>query len=175
MKTFFTNAKFLFILFILSVVTTFIYARFMGSQVAPLTSKQIVAFEIAKTTDAASRQLLQFKQQQLLPQLIKSIQLDYGFLLIYPLALLFGALFFGSISKSGFLKEAGYVLVVAAVAAGVLDAVENNAMLQTIQVQITQATVTTAYYAALIKFCIIGLILLYALACVVSRIINRKK
>ncbi|MDX1937698.1 MAG: hypothetical protein SFU21_11300 [Flavihumibacter sp.] len=175
MKAFFTNAKFLFILFILSLVTTFIYARFMGSQVSPLTSKQIVAFEIAKTPAKATAQLAQFKQQQLLPQLIKSIQLDYGFLLIYPLALLFGALFFGSISKSGFLKEAGYVLVVAAVAAGVLDAVENNAMLQTIQAQVTQATVTTAYYAALIKFCIIGLVLLYAVACVVSRIINRKK
>lgn len=119
-------------------------------------SREIVQYEMAKAPEKAIAIISQWSQiPDKLGTMIKSIYIDYFFIVVYCLAISAGCQYISSLTKNVILIKAGIFFSYFIFAAGIFDIVENIAMTNSLKQEVTYASVSLAYKMAISKFSII--------------------
>lgn len=138
----------------------------------PLTSNDIVRFEIAGTPEKAQTLLDAWEKMELTDTLLSSIYWDYPFILLYTLSLGLGCLWAGQLAKYPAFKRAASLLAGGVCLAGLSDVVENLAMTCSIR-QAPQAWSTRlAEAAAYLKFGLLVAGLLFIAVCLLAALLR---
>jgi len=140
---------------------------------APLSSDEIIQFEIAKTVGKAQTIIQDWKSTGKYEQGVKSTYLAYFFILLYTLAIAYGCRFISACTGNDILIKGGRGFSWLIVIATICDIIENIAMSRTLQGAISQWNVTIAYDLARVKFSIVIVCVLFMLACALYWLIAR--
>lgn len=151
----------------ISIVLTLGWMILMSMSVKPFNSKQIVAFELAKTPEVATNIINEWKEQEVMANASRSIYLDFVFLVLYSFSISLGCLVLSKFTDNVFLLKLGFWLSRIMIIAGFSDVIENIAMLKTLSGEITIQTTAVAYWFAIIKFSIVIVSLLFVLGCLI--------
>ncbi len=160
----------------LSIAVLFVF--FMKHYLAPLQSGEIVQYEMAKTPDTAASLIRLWTQNGKMDKVLKSIYIDYIFIVIYCLAISTACRFISSLTKNSILRKAGIFFSYFIFAAGLFDVIENIAMLKSLEQAVTNYNVNLAYKMAISKFSIILITIFFIAVCFMfwlMSIIPRKK
>jgi hypothetical protein len=153
--------------FVLSLAATWAWKTYMEQSVAPLTTREIVLFELARTPEQAAEWLAQWEESGMLLLAERSLYLDFIFLLIYPWSFFFAcqALAATAPGRDPWAVRFSYL----ALAAAGFDALENLCLLHVLR-STPEAVVTHLAAAfAVIKFVSLAAILFFVVARLVSR------
>jgi hypothetical protein len=148
--------------FLLALAATVIWFFIMR----PFTPPNIVAFELAGNITTA-QEIISIWSPEQIDKVKTSIYLDFGFILAYCSAFMFACLAAANYSGVQFFIKTGKQLVWIIWLAGLCDAIENIAMLRTLG-EISQTSVSTAFYFATVKFCILLIALIFVLISLVT-------
>jgi hypothetical protein len=132
---------------------------------APVSSDEIVQFEIAKTVDRAQAMVDTWKITGKYEQVVKSTYFAYVFMVLYTLAIAFGCRFISVCTGNEIMIKGGRGFAWLIVLATICDLVENIAVSHTLHGPVSQWNVSLAYNLARIKFSIVIVCLLFMLAC----------
>jgi len=135
------------------------------SYLSPLSSDEVVQFEIAKTVGKANAIIQDWKGTGKYEQGVKSIYLAYFFMLLYTLAIAFGCRFLSACTGNDIFIKGGRGFSWLIILATISDIIENIAMSKTLQGTISQLNVTIAYNLARVKFSIVIVCILFMLTC----------
>jgi hypothetical protein len=136
------------------------------------TPKNIVQFEFAKTVPTVNEIITTWGLEGI--ALAKtSIYLDFIFIVLYCSAIMLGCKVASTYSGKTILIKIGVGLSWLIWFAGLCDAIENFAMLKTLEV-VNQPTISIAFYFAAIKFAIVVMALLFTIISALAGLINRK-
>lgn len=145
--------------------------------IQPLTSRDIVRFEVAKTTRVAESIVQEWKQMGKYNMAIQSIYIDYLFIILYTSGLAVACAFLSRLTGHEILIRAGKGASWLLAMAGICDVIENVAMTKSLQDAITPWNVMLAYDMAAAKFSVIILCLLFILVCLIfwlgNKLLNR--
>jgi hypothetical protein len=139
----------------------------------PYTPGNIIGFELAKTTKAVEHILSDWGQAGM-QQAQTSIYLDFVFILLYCTSIMLGCLVSATYADHEMLTRFSPYFAIAIWIAGFFDAMENVAMLKTLE-NVKQATISVAYYLASAKFMIVAFALLFILIATLQGIIIRSR
>jgi len=131
----------------------------------PLSTRDIVKFEVAKTLPAAEQIMTNWKQSGKFEKAQQSIQADYVFILLYSAGFITCVLLLSRLSKHELLHRTGRFITALVPIAAVCDVFENIAMTRTLSGAASNFYVTLAYDMAVAKFSIIILTLIFLLIC----------
>jgi hypothetical protein len=145
----------------------------LRNYVAPLSSGEIVQFEIAKTADRASAIIQDWKNTGKYEQGVKSTYLSYLFIALYTIAIALGCRFISAITKNDILIKGGRGFAWLIFFASFCDIIENIALSKTLRGTISQVNVTIAYNLARVKFSIVIVCILFMVACLLYWMIGR--
>jgi hypothetical protein len=148
--------------FLLALTATVIWFFIMR----PFTPPNIVAFELAGNATTAQDIISTWSPEQI-DKVKTSIYLDFGFILAYCFAFLFACRAAANYSGVQFFIKTSKQLVWIIWLAGLCDAIENTAMLRTLS-EISQTSVSIAFYFATIKFSILLIALIFVLMTLVT-------
>jgi hypothetical protein len=143
--------------FLLALAATVIWFFIMR----PFTPPNIVAFELAGTIETASKIISDWGIDQV-SRVKTAIYLDFGFILVYCSAFMFACRAASTYSGVQFFIKTAQQLVWIVWLSGVCDAIENIAMLRTLS-ELSQTSVSIAFYCATIKFGILLIALVFVL------------
>lgn len=152
---------------------TIAYMIWVRTYLAPLSSDEIVQFEIAKTTQRAQAIIESWKLTGKYDAGIKSTYFAYIFMVLYTIAIALGCRFISSITKNEILTRGGRGFAWLILLATACDLIENIALSHTLHGPISQWNVTTAYDLARVKFSIVIVCLLFMLSCAIYWLIGR--
>ncbi|NII24105.1 hypothetical protein HB364_03370 [Pseudoflavitalea sp. X16] len=139
----------------------------------PLTSGDIVRFEVAKEASVAESIVHEWKQVGKYNKAVQSIYIDYLFIILYTSGLAVACAFLSRLTgheiliRSG--KGASWLLAIA----GICDVIENVTMTKSLQGAITHWNVMLTYDMAAAKFSVIILCLLFILVCLIFWLSNK--
>ncbi len=119
----------------------------------------IVAFELSKTPQRAQQIINAWDTEGVGVARINTI-IDFFFILAYASFGYFASLALTEKHDSSFIKKVGKVMARGMVIAALFDVVENGAMLQTLYGNVSDAFIQSAYWFALLKFAIIGIVII---------------
>lgn len=147
----------------LSLAITLGWMVMMQIAVKPLTSQDIVRFELARTVDNAVFILSAWELRGVTDLFIRSVYLDFVFLVLYcyTLSVVCRAL---SQLAGGWLRQSGIIFSKVIWLAGLFDIIENISMINSVKNSPTPATVLMAEYSASIKFLLVLLTLISIMA-----------
>jgi hypothetical protein len=172
----FSRLRRMFWLFFLITICYMIWVR---NYLSPLTSDEIVQFEIAKTAGKAHAIIDEWKNTGKYEQGVKSTYFAYIFIVLYTLAIALGCRFISVCTGNEIMIKGGRGFAWLIVIATICDLVENMVLAQTLKGNISQLNVTIAYNLARIKFSIVIVCLLFILACLlywgIGRLAREKK
>jgi len=160
-------------LFWLFFLLTIIYMIWVRNYLAPLSSDEIIQFEIAKTAGKAQAIIQDWKNTGKYEQGVKSTYLAYFFMLLYTLAIALGCRFISACTGNDIMIKGGRGFSWLIIIATICDIIENIAMSKTLQGNISQINVTIAYDLARVKFSIVIVCILFMLACALYWLIAR--
>jgi len=160
-------------LFWLSFIVTIAYVIWVRNYLAPLSSDEIVQFEIAKTADRARAIVDQWKTAGKYEQGIRSTNFAYVFMFLYTIAIALGCRFISACTGNEILIKGGRGFAWLIVGATICDFIENIALSHTIRGPISQLNVTIAYNLARVKFSIVMVCILFMLTCALFWVIGR--
>jgi hypothetical protein len=166
----FNRLRQLFWLFFLLTIAYMIWAR---NYLSPLSSREIVQFEIAKTVDKANAIIQEWKNTGKYEQGIKSISLAYLFMVLYTLAIGLGCRFISACTGNEILIRGGRLFGWLILGATICDVIENIVISKTLSGHVSQLNVTVAYNLARIKFSIVIVCVLYMLTSALYWLIGR--
>ena len=158
----FSRLRQLFWFFFVLTIGYMIWVRFY---LAPLSSDELVQFEIAKTAGKARAIIDNWKMTGKYEQGLKSTWFAYIFMLLYTVAIALGCRFISACTHNEIMIKGGRGFAWLIVGAMVCDLIENIALSHTLRGTISQWNVTLAYNLARIKFSIVIVCLLFMLAC----------
>ena len=138
----------------------------------PLTSAEIIHFEVAKTVPVADGIVQDWKATGKYEKAQQSIYIDYLFILLYTTGLAVSAAFFSRLTGHEILIRAGKGMSYLLAAAGICDVIENVAMTRSLQGYITSWNAMLAYDMAAAKFSVIIICLLFLLVCILFYLAN---
>lgn len=159
--------------FWISFLIAVIFIVWMKRYLSPLESSEIVRFEMAKTTDKAAGMIREWKEDGRFDLVVKSIQLDYIFIVLYCIAIATASRFFSALTHNVILRKAGIFFSFFIFVAGLFDVVENIAMMKSLGQSVTQTSVGFAYKMAISKFSIVLMALFFIMVCLVSWMVNQ--
>lgn len=159
--------------FWLIFLLTVIYMIWVRIYLAPLSSDEIVQFEIAKTADKAQAIIQDWKNTGKYEQGVKSTYLAYFFMILYTAAIALGCRFISTCTGNDILIKGGRGFAWLIIIATICDVAENIALSKTLQGSISQLNVTIAYNLARVKFSIVIVCILFMLACALYWLIAR--
>jgi hypothetical protein len=146
---------------------------------SPLSSDEIVQFEIAKTTRNAAAIVEQWKNTGKYELGIKSTYFAYVFMFLYTVAIALGCRFFSVCTGNEVMIKGGKGFSWLILGATVCDLIENIALSRTIRGDLSQWNVSLAYNLARVKFSLAIVCLLFILTCLlywaVGRLAREKK
>ncbi len=160
----------LFWLFFLLTVGYMIWVR---NYLSPLSSDEIVQFEIAKTVNKAQAIIDDWKNTGKYELGVKSTYFAYVFMVLYTLAIALGCRFISVCTGNEILIKGGRGFAWLIFGATMCDVIENVALSRTLQGDISQWNVSIAYNLARIKFSIVIVCLLFILACSLYWVIGK--
>lgn len=131
----------------------------------PLTTRDIVKFEVAKTLPKAEQILTEWNLTGKVEKARDSIVADYFFIILYTAGFFTCVLLLSRLSKHELLRKTGRFITVLLPIAAVCDVIENVAMTRTLAGHVTSFNVTLAYDMAVAKFSIIILTLIFLFIC----------
>jgi hypothetical protein len=166
----FSRLRQLFWLFFLITICYMIWVR---NYLAPLTSDEIVQFEIARTAGKAQSIIAEWKNTGKYEQGVKSIYFAYIFMALYTLAIALGCRFISACTGNDILIKGGRGFAWLILAASICDLVENIALSHTLRGNISQWNVSIAYNMARVKFSIVIVCLLFMIACLLYWALGR--
>ena len=166
----FSRLRQLFWLFSLLTVAYMIWVR---SYLSPLSSDEIVQFEIAKTVGKAQAIIQDWKNTGKYELGVKSTYFAYVFMVLYTLAIALGCRFISACTGNEIMIKGGRGFAWLIVGAAICDLIENIALSQTIKGYISQWNVSIAYDLARVKFSIVIVCLLFMVACALYWLIER--
>ena len=152
----------LFWLFFLLTVAYMIWVR---SYLSPLSSDELVQFEIAKTVGKAQTIIQDWKNSGKYEHGVESTYFAYVFMLLYTVAIALGCRFFSAITGNEIMIKGGKGFSWLIGIATACDLVENIALSRTIRGHISQWNVTLAYDLARAKFSIVIVCILFMFSC----------
>lgn len=132
---------------------------------APLSSDELIQFEIAKTANKAQAIIDHWKLTGKYELGVKSTYLAYIFMVLYTLAIALGCRFISVCTGNEIMIRGGKGFAWLIIIATICDLIENIALSHTLRGQISQWNVTIAYNLAKVKFSIVIVCLLFILAC----------
>jgi len=148
---------------LLSLVTVG-YMIWVRNYLSPLSSGEIVQFEIAKTVAKASAIIQDWKSSGKYEQGLKSTSLAYLFIALYSLAIGLGCRFISVCTGNEILIKGGRGFSWLILIATICDIFENIALSRTLSGTISQMNVSIAYNLARIKFSIVIVCILFIIA-----------
>jgi hypothetical protein len=152
----------LFWLFFLLTVAYMIWVR---NYLSPLSSDELVQFEIAKTVNKAQTIIQDWKNSGKYELGVQSTYFAYIFMVLYTVAIALGCRFISAITGNEIMIKGGKGFSWLIVVAAACDVVENMALSRTIRGHISQWNVTLAYDLARVKFSIVIVCILFILSC----------
>ena len=158
----FSRLRQLFWFFFLLTIAYMIWVR---SYLHPLSSDEIVQFEIAKTVGKAEAIIQHWKDTGKYELSVKSTYFAYIFMILYTLAIALGCRFISACTGNEILIKGGRGFAWLIVLATICDLVENIALTHTLHGPISQWDVSIAYNLARVKFSIVFVCLLFMLTC----------
>jgi hypothetical protein len=166
----FSRLRQLFWLFFLLTIAYMIWVR---SYLSPLSSDELVQFEIAKTTQKAQAIIQEWKNTGKYELGVKSTYLAFVFIVLYTLAIALGCRFISACTGNEIMTKGGRGFAWLIVCAAICDLIENIALTETIRGPVSQWNVTVAYDLARVKFSIVIVCLLFILACALFWLIGK--
>lgn len=166
----FSRLRQLFWLFFLLTVVYMIWVRVYLS---PLSSDELVQFEIAKTVNKATIIIQDWKNSGKYELGVQSTYFAYLFMVLYTVAIALGCRFISACTGNEILIKGGTGFSWLIIGATACDLVENMALSRTIRGHISQWNVTAAYDLARVKFSIVIICILFILACTLYWLIGR--
>jgi hypothetical protein len=160
-------------LFWLFFVLTIVYMIWIRSYLSPLSSGEIVQFEIAKTVNKANAIIQDWRNTGKYEQGVKSIYFSFLFMVLYTIAIALGCRFISACTGNDIMIKGGRGFSWLIGIATICDIIENIAMSRTLQGTVSQLNVTTAYNLARIKFSIVIVCVLFMMACALFWAIGR--
>ena len=146
---------------------------FMGSEIKPLTSPEIVRFEFAGTHEKVETILLEWQQKGWIGLAKHSIYLDFVFLFLYGATLAMASLTFpGFTNKPGFIIW-GQRFYRFSLYAALSDFLENLCLLEILYGSEHTFFPAAAWLFALLKFSLIIMVMLFLILCLVQAGITR--
>jgi hypothetical protein len=139
----------------------------------PLSTDEIVRFELAKELSIAERIILEWETYGKLKHAIVGIYIDFLFVIFYTTGLSVASIYFGRLSGHEILMRTGKFVTYLLIIAGICDVIENIAMLKSLQGTPTRWSVLLAYDMATTKFSMVILSALYIAVCLVFRLLRR--
>lgn len=152
-------------LFWLFSLLTIGYMIWMRDYLSPLTSGEIVQFEIAKTVDKAHAIIQDWKNTGKYEQGVKSTYFAYFFIALYTIAIALGCRFISACTGNEIMTKGGRGFAWLIGIATICDIIENIAMSRTLRGTVSQINVSLAYNLARVKFSIVIVCILFMLAC----------
>ncbi len=131
----------------------------------PLTSGEIVRFEIAKTPGKARAIIDDWKKTEKFEKAKESIWIDYIFILLYVAGLMTAVLFISDTTHHPLLIRSGRFFRWLLPAAGICDILENIFMMQSLRGDVNPFNVMLAYDMAVAKFSVLILTFLFLIIC----------
>ena len=152
---------------------TIVYMIWIRTYLSPLSSGEIVQFEIAKTVNKANSIIQDWKNTGKYEQGVKSIYFAFFFMVLYTIAIAVGCRFISACTGNDILTKGGRGFSWLIGIATVCDIVENIAMSKTLHGEISRWSVSIAYNLARVKFSIVIVCVLFMVACGLYWIIDR--
>ena len=149
-----------------------LFILFSKQYLKPLTSGEIVHFEVAKTMPVADNIIQDWKTTGKYEKAVQSVYIDYLFILLYTTGLAVACAFFSRLTGHEILIRAGKGASYLLAAAGICDVIENVAMTKSLQGHITSWNVMLAYDMAAAKFSVVIICLLFLLVCILFYLAN---
>jgi uncharacterized membrane protein YedE/YeeE len=172
----FRRLRQLFWLFSLLTIAYMIWVRIY---LAPLSSDEIVQFEIAKTVTRAQAVIDNWKITGKFDKGVESTYLAWLFMVLYTLTIALGCRFISACTGNEIMIKGGRGFAWLIILATICDVIENIAISHTLQGPVSQWNVSLAYNLARVKFSIVIVCLLFMLACalywLIGRIANENK
>lgn len=140
-------------LFFISGISMLAFMLLMKKVVIPLTTGDIVQFELAKDATRAIDIITEWSlsPDNKIGKAFRAIQLDFIFIILYTAFFFLGTRFMGNLAENPVWKKAGRFSWLV-ILAGLCDITENFTMLHTLSGQYDQWTVRLTYNMAVIKF-----------------------
>lgn len=157
-------------LFFISGVAMLGFIMIMRFLTEPLTTGDVVGFELAKTVDAASRIMTEWSIDPAgrMGKANLAIQLDFIFIILYTLFFFLGVRFMGGLAGHPVLHKAGRGFSWMVILAGLCDVAENISMLRTLSHEPLAWIVHLTYDMAVMKF---SLLMIAAFFMIISFVI----
>ena len=160
-------------LFWLFFLLTMGYMFWMRNYLSPLSSGEIVQFEIAKTVEKANSIIADWKNTGKYEPGVKSIYLAYFFIALYTVAIALGCRFISVCTGNDILIKGGRGFSWLIIIATICDVIENIAMSKTLHGEVSKWSVTIVYNLARVKFSIVIVCVLFMLACALYWLIGQ--
>src|SRR5258708_1657 len=160
-------------LFWLFLPLTIGYMIWVRNYLSPLSSDEIVQFEIAKTVGKAQSIIDNWKVTGKYEQGLKSTYLAYVFMVLYTLAIALGCRFISLCTGNEIMIKGGKGFAWLIGVATLCDLVENISLSRTLHGTMSQWDVSLAYNLARVKFSIVIVCLLFILACALYWVIGK--
>ena len=156
-----------------SILLTAAWVAFVKYQTHPFTSEEIVRFEFAGTPERVTAILNEWEEKGWTTLAKNSIYLDFIFIFLYTASLALGCLTFPSLTGKINLMNWGMRLYRFSLYAGLSDFLENLCLLEIIYGEERTFFPAAAWGLALIKFVIIGIVLLFLFRCLIHWAVSR--
>jgi hypothetical protein len=139
----------------------------------PLTSNNIVRFELAKHTPVAESIIQDWTDNGLLSKAKQSIYIDFLFIVLYSSALAVACIFISRLTNHEILVRAGKFFSYLMAAAGICDVIENISLLKSLYGTVSYWNVMLAYDMAATKFSLIILSVLFIGTCIIFWLLDK--
>jgi hypothetical protein len=153
--------------FLVLLLANVLYILFAGLYLRPLTSGEIVKFELAKEVPVAEAIVQEWTASGKMDKAVDSIYLDFLFIILYTSGLSVACVFFSRLTAHEVLMRTGYFFSYLLVAAGICDVIENVALLRSLHGSIRNWNVILAFDMATTKFSILILSALFIGVCLI--------
>lgn len=153
--------------FLVLLLANALYILFAGLYLRPLTSGEIVKFELAKEVNVAESILQTWLTEGKFEKAIQSIYLDFLFIVLYTAGLSVACILFSRLTKHEILIRTGFFFSYLMVAAGICDVIENVALLKSLYGTVQNWNTILAYDMAATKFSLLILTVLFLGICLI--------
>lgn len=133
----------------------------------PLTSGEIVKFELAKEAPVAESILQDWMANGKYEKGLQSLYLDFLFIVLYTSGLSVACIFLSRLTQHEILMRTGYFFCYLVIAAGICDIIENVALLKNFYGTTKNWNTILAYDMAATKFSLLILTILFLGICLV--------
>jgi len=166
----FSRLRQLFWLFLLLTIAYMVWVR---SYLHPLSSGEIVQFEIAKTVTKAQAIIQDWKNTGKYEQGVKSTYFAYIFIVLYTITIALGCQFISTCTGNDIMVKSGRGFAWLIAGAAICDIIENIAMSQTLRGNASQWSVSIANNLARVKFSLVIVCILFMVACTLYWLLDR--